>query len=320
MNIRKIAIEIKEMLDNAHSIAIISHRSPDADTVGSNLALREILERWGKKVVSACADVIPDELNFLCKTDTFQQEFELKDIDIIVCVDVSSTAQAVFLEKYPDIFEKKIPIINIDHHPSNSLYGTTNLVLPDCAAATLIMYGLFQIWNEKISRQMATALLCGLYFDTGSFMHSNTCNEVYQAGGELLKLGADINLIVKNLFRTHGIGKLKIWGKILSEIQQTDKNVVFSAVTEEDFAECRTKSGDSSGAIDYLSMAQDNLFAALLGEDGSGNIRGSFRTKNDDIDLSELAAAFGGGGHKKASGFCIPGKLKKEIVWKIDPS
>ncbi len=331
-------MQIKTALQNANTVAIISHRNPDADTVGSNLALREILERWGKKVTSACVDPVPSELEFLSTISAFQQEFVLKDIDIIVCVDISGTTQTVFLERYSDIFKKKIPIINIDHHRSNSLYGTINLVLPDCAATTLIMYRLFKIWDEKISKKMATALLCGLYFDTGSFMHSNTCDQVYMAGGELLELGAEINLIVKNLFRTHGIEKLKIWGKILSEIKQTDKNVVFSVIrpsrseaniepsrhdgtslTEKDSTWQRAKSSLTSGVVDYLSMAKDNLFAALLAEDNSGNIRGSLRARNDDIDLSEIAAAFGGGGHKKASGFCIPGRLKKETVWKIEP-
>lgn len=315
---RKIAAEIKETIQNAHTVGIISHRNPDADTVGSNLALREIFEKWGKKVISACNDPVPSELEFLKGANLFQQAFELKDIDVIVYVDISSTAQSVFLEKYADIFRKKIPIINIDHHPSNSRYGTINLVLTESASATLIVYQLLQIWNEKVSKEMATALLCGLYFDTGSFMHSNTCSQVYLAGGELLKLGADINLIVKNLFRTHGIEKLKIWGKILSEVRQTDKNVIFSAITEKDFGGSRAKISDSGGAVDYLSMVHGNLFAALLAEDGCGNIRGSMRTRKNNIDLSEIAAAFGGGGHKKASGFSIQGSLKKEIVWKIE--
>lgn len=315
---KKIAMEIKELVDTANTIAIISHRSPDADTIGSNLALREIFESHGKEVISLCYDPIPSQLSFLMKTEKFQKNTDIEDIDIIICVDAGSQAQTVFLEKYPEILDGQTPVINIDHHTSNSRYGMINLVIPEAASTTLIIYHLLKIWGEKINKTVATALMAGLYFDTGSFMHSNTDEDTYQVGGELLLLSAKSDVISKNLFRNNSIKKLKVWGKILSNSAQTSKRVAFSCITQKDLQEYQAEAADASGTIDYLNTIKDSLFAALLVEDETGNIRGSFRTKNNDINVSELASFLGGGGHKKASGFCIPGRLKKEVVWKVE--
>ena len=164
---------------------------------------------------------------------------------------------------------------------------------------------------------MATSLLCGLYYDTGSFMHSNTTDQVYKIAGELMQLGADYKTIAKKLFRSHSLNKLKLWGELLSNLKQTDNNIIVAGLRAEDFNAHNAKLEDCSGAIDYLSMAKDNEFATLLIEDGKGNVRGSLRSRKNDHNLSEIASLLGGGGHKKASGFTIKGKLQKQTVWSI---
>ena len=334
---KKTAMELKELIDAANTIAIISHRSPDADTIGSNLALREIFENHDKKVISLCYDSVPSQMDFLTKeeetseqndnglsskqsdfTEKFQKETDFDLCDVIICLDAASEAQTVFLEKYPELLDGQTPVINIDHHVSNSRYGMINLVIPEAASTTLIIYHLLKIWGEKINEKTATALMAGLYFDTGSFMHSNTDGNVYQAGGELLLMSAKRDVITKNLFRTSSIEKLKLLGKILSNVTQTPKGVAFSCVTQKDLQKNNLRCGDASGAIDYLNTVKNSLFAAMLVEDDKNNIRGSFRTRNDDVNLSELACFLGGGGNKKASGFQIEGRLKKEVEWKVE--
>lgn len=308
---------ILQLIQASKSIVIISHRNPDADTIGSNLALREVLEKYGKKVFSACVDPI-DNKNFkLISDNLYQTQLDLDLIDLIICVDAGSKSQLAFPQDYPEIFSGRFSIINIDHHASNEGYGTVNLVFPDAASTTLIVHHLLKSWNEVITPKMATMLLYGLYYDTGSFMHSNTNDDVYETAADLLKLGADFNAIVKDVFKTHSIEKLKLWGKILSDVQMTPNKIVVSGVKEADLKKNNATIADVSGAIDYLSMASGNAFATILSEDGNGNIRGSLRTKDNEINLSEIAGLLGGGGHKKASGFTIAGQLKKEIHWSI---
>lgn len=316
----EIAKTIWSTIQKAHKIAIISHRNPDADSIGSNLALYELLTRQGKQVTPVCVDPMPSEVKFLENLEKYQQEFNPLALDLLICVDAGSSKQTGFLDKYPElknIVATKLPLINIDHHASNENYGTINLVLPNAASTTMIIYELLQLWDEKITKSIATALLSGLYYDTGSFMHSNTSEEVYQVAGQLMQRGADFKTIARKLFRSHSMTKLRLWGELLNDLKQTDKNIVVAGLQEKDFKRLNATAEDISGAIDYLSMAKDNEFAAMLIEDGKGNVRGSLRSRKNDHNLSEIAALLGGGGHKKASGFTIKGKLKKETVWAV---
>lgn len=313
-----IAGEIVGTSQKAQKIVIISHRNPDADSIGSNLALRQFLEAMGKEVVSACVDPVPKEMLFLPGADTFRQSFDINETDLIICVDAGSTAQTGFLDRQPELFRSGKPIINIDHHPSNNGYGTVNLVVNDAASTTLVILNLFKTLGIEITASVATCLLCGLYYDTGSFMHSNTSEEVYEAASELMTAGADMETIVKNMYKNRNISQLKTWGRILDNMKLTPNNIVVSGITRKELEACCSSTAETSGIIDYLSTVKDAEFATLLVEDEKGNVRGSFRTRKNDINLSEMAEMFGGGGHKKASGFNLPGVLRKETVWTVE--
>ena len=135
--------------------------------------------------------------------------------------------------------------------------------------------------------------------------------------GQLQSRGADFKTIVNKLFHTTPINQMKLWGRILNRARINKKNVVSSAVTKSDLQELGLTPKDISGVIDYLNSVPDSKFCVLLSEDLQGNVKGSLRTQRDDVDLSELTASFGGGGHKKAAGFTMPGTLEQETVWKI---
>lgn len=319
MNIlKKLSGQIFTELKKAQNILIISHRNPDADCIGSNLGLRLFLEKSGKNVTSACIDKIPAGFEFLPNYDSFTNHFRLQNFDLIISVDVGSTAQLGFDKTVPELLNKTLPFINIDHHPSNNNFGTLNLIQENKASTTLILYLLFEDWKIKISPDIATCLLYGLYYDTGSFMHSNTTNEVYEVASKLLLAGANNKLIVQNLYKNRSIQQLMVWGKILSDAKLTSHNILVSGILEKDITDCKASTDTISGIIDYLSMIQEARFAVLMHEDGKGNIKGSFRTRSNNVDLSQLASIFGGGGHKKASGFSVQGKLGKKLYWNID--
>ncbi|MCC7197495.1 bifunctional oligoribonuclease/PAP phosphatase NrnA [Candidatus Peregrinibacteria bacterium] len=314
-----IAGNIFDTLKNAQHVLIISHRHPDADTIGSNVALRLILERHGIKVTSACVDKIGPGTEFLPHGGDFINTIDPEDFDVYVSVDAGSISQSAFPEKFPAMLNKQKPFITIDHHPSNLGYGTLNLVVSNAASTTLVLYHLFQKWKEKITPPIATTLLYGLYYDTGSFMHSNTCEDVYQVAGTLMSLGADQKSITKHLFKERTIEQLKLWGSVLENMTVNDNKVVQSAVQNKTLEDIGATNHQLSGVIDYLSMTKENRFATLLCEDGTGQIRGSFRTRRDDVDVGGMAQSLGGGGHKKASGFTIQGNLEEKVRWSILP-
>lgn len=314
-----IANNIFDTLKNAQHVLIISHRHPDADTIGSNIALRLVLEKYNVKVTSACVDELGPGTGFLPHGLSFINTIDPQDYDVYVSVDAGSTSQAAFPEKHPEMLNKEKPFITIDHHPSNHGYGTLNLVVANAASTTLVLYYLFKKWNEPLTPQIATTLLYGLYYDTGSFMHSNTCEDVYQVAGDLMSCGADQKSITKHLFKERTIEQLKLWGSVLENITVNDNKVVQSAVQNKTLEDIGATNHQLSGVIDYLSMIKENRFATLLCEDGQGQVRGSFRTRRDDVDVGGMAQSLGGGGHKKASGFTLQGDLEEKVRWTIQP-
>ena len=308
--------KVQDRILKSRRIILISHRNPDSDSIGSNLAMRHYMEKIGKKVFSVCSDPIPHSCRFLPKADLFTNDFDFNENDLLLAIDTSSMQQIGFENKKKTILRHKNLII-IDHHHTNPGFGTINLIYHSAAATTIIIYHLLSSLKAKIDPAMATCLLSGLYGDTGSFMHSNTNEEALEVASILMRLGAQRELIIKNLYKNKTIEQLYLWGKIFSDAVLTKKNILVSAVKNEDLQNFNTDHESISGAIDHLNTIKGSDITALLSEDQNGNIRGSLRTKREDIDLTEIAKSFGGGGHTKASGFTIPGKLKKETQWKI---
>ncbi len=309
--------QIKKEFEKASKILVVSHRKPDADTLGSAISLRLLLGQWGKDVVLACIDKPSSVFSFLPCVDEYVGEFDLAEFDLVVIVDAGASYMTNFHLKYENFFKTDAVMINIDHHASNDHFGTLNYVDPQAASTTVMIYRLFNAWGVDIDADIATCLVSGIYGDTGGFMHSNTSGEVYEIAAELMERSARIGDIVKALFRTNNVSTLRLWGKVLEQAHVTSDDVVMSVVREDDYEKIGASPGDLSGVIDYLNMVPDSKFAVLINEDRQGNVKGSMRTRSEDVDLSRIAAVFGGGGHPKASGFSIKGKLQEKVQYEI---
>lgn len=309
--------EAKSFLNKANNILVISHRKPDSDTLGAAICMRIFLKKLGKEVTLACVNKPSNSFSFFPYINEYVDNFELKNYDRIVIVDSGASYMTEFHFKYENLFKSGIPILNIDHHASNDNFGTINIVKPEKASTTVILYEMLTQWGVEIDAEMASCLLTGIYGDTGSFMHSNTNKEVYAISADLMEKGAKIAEISKNLFRKNSLSTLKLWGKVLEKAYITSDNVVMSVIKQDDYETVGAHPENLSGVIDYLSMVPDTKFAVLINEDRKGNVKGSFRTRKEGVDLSRIAAVFGGGGHPKASGFSIPGKLEEEVSYRI---
>lgn len=307
------------LIKKSNNILVIAHRRPDGDTLGACIAFRRTLTELGKDITMACVDDIPERYAYLPDINLFIKEFNFKDYDLLIVCDAGASYMTSYHEKYPHIFKGDVPVINIDHHASNDNFGTINIVDSKSASTTMILYEFLKQANYKITPQIATALITGLYNDTGSFMHQNTTSDVLKIAGELMAYGGRVVDVSKSLFKTTPISTLKLWGRVLSNVKVNKDGVAMSVVTKKDFDECNAEHDELSGAVDFINCVPDSKFTVLLHEDDKGNVKGSFRTRNDDVDLDEVASKFGGGGHKKAAGFTLPGKLEKEVKWKIVP-
>jgi len=298
--------KIWKKLMEVNRVLLVAHREPDADTLGSAIALKIALEREGKDTTVACVDVPGDKFSFFSHIDEVVQDFSIEDFDIVVIVDAGAAYLTNFHLKYDNFFTAR-PIINIDHHGSNDRFGEINLVDSGASSCTMVIYNIFKKLEIEIDQDMATALLAGLYSDTGSFMHSNTSAAAYGMAADLVERGADMAGIVKNLFKTREVATLKLWGDVLQRTEVNDDNVVVSVVSENDLRNHDAE--ELSGIVDYLNMVDESKYSVLIYEDRKGHIKGSLRTRKEDVDVSRIAAVFGGGGHKKASGFTIDGRL-----------
>lgn len=314
--------EISKVFDQKSTFLIISHRAPDADAVGANLALRRALKKMGKTVYSACVDPIPDSSLFLEDADQYIQNIEpiMESVEAIVSVDCGAAGLVAYIALYPDFFSGKIPYINIDHHASNELFGTINLVDAEACSASFLVYHLLLDLGLTVDRHMASALMQGLYFDTGSFMHPNTDSEVFLMAADLAQKGADYKRSAKELFHNTPINHLKIWGLAMERLKMNRDHVAISHLQKEDFAKYGADKEALSGIMNYINSIPDAKFSMLLAEDEKGNVKGSTRTQREDVNLSEYCGQFGGGGHKMAAGFTIPGSLEEETVYKVNRS
>ncbi len=302
----------------ANKILLVSHRRPDGDTLGASCALYLALQKIGKKPTLACIDEIPRRLRSIPATEKYVREFDFTDYDLIIISDAGAYHMTGFHEKYPDFLSKKVPILNIDHHASNEGFGTFNLIDTVASSATMVVWNLLKTLAIPPTKEIAIALMAGIYNDTGGFMHSNTTQETFEIASELARSGFSVTEIVRPMFKQSTIAQLKLWGFILENMHKNDKDVVSSVVTESDLKIIGAHGSDTGGIVDLMNTVPDSSFILLLAED-DGWVKGSLRTQREDVNLSELAGEFGGGGHKKASGFRVHGRLEKQIVWKIVP-
>lgn len=307
---------ILNIIEKSDKILIISHRNPDPDTTGSNIALRHFLLSKGITSSSACIDPMPEKLKALAGYMDFITDFDPKNYDLFISVDCGSADQISFNKYHKSILGRKL--INIDHHPNNEIPSILSLTDPTAASASIIIFELLTAWNAQITPQMATWLLFGIYFDTGSFMHSNTNDQVYRIAAALLQKGANQREITRLLYRNQTIEKLHLWGRALSNLKKNRSNTVITGLTPKDFTDCNATKDDASGLIDYLGAINGSDYATFLCSDPQHNqVRGSLRTRHDNVDVSAVAKQLGGGGHRKASGFAIDGTLKREMHWTI---
>ena len=313
----KVVEQIKQKIIGAKKTLLLAHKSPDGDTLGAALACYLYFKGLGK-VVDVCSYDRPAEgLRFLPAVDEVIHAIDEASYDLIISFDSADPKLSGFDKSHPEIFSRRDRHINIDHHPSNLMYAGINLVVTNCASTTQVLFYLFKHFKAIFTRDIATCLLTGLYTDTGSFMHQNTTSETLRVGSELVRFGADVASISRHFFQTKPVNQLRLWGRILGRVKRTKDDVLVSAVTKLDFDELGSNKDHLSGAIEFLKYVPGIRYAEILSEEEGGKVKGSLRTIREDVDVSAIAAGFGGGGHIKAAGFSIPGRLEQELQWKV---
>ncbi len=238
------------------------------------------------------------------------------DYDLIISVDAPNEDMLgdIFLEN-KEVFSG-IDFINFDHHISNTNFGTLNIVDDKASSTCEILFGVIQSLEENIiTSEIATALLTGILFDTRTFQNANTTSKSLTISAQLVSMGAKREEIVSSIYKTKPLAMLKLWGKILSSLNIDKKyKIVWGVITQQDFVDfgLDSKNGNENLIDDILSGVEGTETAILLTEKSAGLITCSVRCKGER-DANEFAKIFGGGGHKKASGFKIEGKQVNDV-------
>ncbi|MBI4836376.1 MAG: DHH family phosphoesterase [Candidatus Abawacabacteria bacterium] len=302
--------KLKEAIQKASHILLIDPAGIDGDSIGSHLAWKMGLEQLGKRTTHFCISPLPNKNKFLPRSEEITDKLpEPQSVDVAILCDQGDVMHG--LKERFDELKKQTTIINVDHHFSNKGIGHINIMVPEATSSTQVTYYLLRELGVNITAEIATCLLNGIYTDTGSFQHSNTSPEILELASVLLKRGANFKGIVHNNFHSMPISKLRIWGRVLQRIHVSEKQVTVSGVTQEDFQQTQSSPDALEGVVDFMTGIPQSKFSILLSE-RKDIVKGSLRTLRDDIDLSALAQLMNGGGHRKASGFSLPGTLKVE--------
>ena len=309
-NHKTISQAIYQQIAKAQNILLICHQGPDGDALGSNLALLNYLLKEKKQVTSFCLDPAPNFLNFLPNVELLTDDHRIfqQAYDTVIMVDCSNLEYAG-VDGLMTAIPSKFTLINIDHHASNPDYGDFNLVLSEASSTAEIVYRLLKDWQADINSEIATSLATGIITDTHGFVNPATNYQTLAATADLKNKGANIHRIVQITLQQLNVNVLQLLGRALARLNKIEKyNLVYTYLTREDFLECEVDDSVMKGVANFLHILKEGEVLMVLREKEDNTIKASLRTTGQ-TDLAKLAEVFGGGGHQKAAGFSLSGKL-----------
>ena len=286
---------------------VTSHDNPDGDAIGSLLALHLALASLGKdtKMVLGGVAPLPEEYEFLDLERNGLRTEAPDDVGDRVLVAVDCAQESRIVER--TLVERARLTINIDHHHDNSRFGDINLVVADASSTGEVLADVFREAGVVLTAEIALALYTALVTDTGRFQYSNTTPKAFRLAADLLEAGADGSKVFVEVYESTPFPKLKLLARALERATPlVDGRVVVSELVRLDFEESGAEEPYSEGVIDHLRSVEGAELVALIRElpnGASATRKGSLRSRPDGVDVSEIARAFGGGGHRRAAGF-----------------
>jgi len=294
---------IIEALQNCRTVLISVHKSPDGDALGSQIALMLALEKMNKTVTCHNLDPVPQIYRFLPHQARITSGPNVAGrFDAMIVLDSDPPRTGLFAGDYP-----ASTLINIDHHITNPRVWR----LEASASATgEMIYRLVQQAGLPIDREMALCLYTSIFTDTGSFRYSNTSPECMRISAALLEAGADPWLVTENVYESNSYNRLKLLGTVLGNMERSpDHRMAWVVVTDDLFQKTGTTSEDTDNFVNYVRSVSGVEVAILFRQTAPKQYKISLRSKGR-VDLSSLAQALGGGGHKNAAGSTLDGTLE----------
>ena len=300
--------EVLDELQGAEKLIVVTHENPDGDALGSLIAMHAILSAMAKDSLPFIDErelPLPAEYEFLQVPDLITsppRDLEQRTIVFLDCGNVErNPAEAL---RRPGMHT-----INIDHHHDNTRFGTVNLVDSTASSTAELVWDLMHGLEVELTLPIAEALYVGLITDTGKFMYENTSPRAHRMAAELIEAGVDVHEIYRRVYEGVPFGKLALLARGLANAQRFDSGrLTVTELGAQDFAESDAEESYSEGVIDHLRAVEGTAVAALVRDrlsNGSGEPlrKVSLRASDERVDVSRIARAMGGGGHRQAAGF-----------------
>jgi len=310
--------EIRKIIDAIASrkrFVISSHSRPDGDSIGSQLAMAYALKELGKEVTLINSDLAPPPLL------TFPGVPEIR-----IAAEAVGEFDAAIVMECGDLARTgvkgldRVFLINIDHHPGNTGYGQVNWFDPTAAACGEMVFELVRLLGVPLSLEIATHIYLAILTDTGSFHYSSISPRTFDISKKCVEAGVDPVLVARNVYDSNNMGRLKLFGAVLSAMQIDQTGRI--AIVYLDHEMARAAGGtyeDTEGLINLPLTVKEIQSVVFFKQTEKDEYRVSMRSKGD-IDIGAVAKEFGGGGHKNAAGCTVAGAidaLQKTFVEKI---
>jgi bifunctional oligoribonuclease and PAP phosphatase NrnA len=300
---------------------VIGHQFPDGDAIGSVLGLGLMLKAAGYEVQASWPEPfeIPEKYSFLPGA-----ELLVKPELVGLADPVAFALDCANAGRLEELREKVLtaPVVNMDHHPDNSLFGNANLVDPASSATAEIVYGAAASFGLTIDKDVAICLYTGIVTDTGRFQFSNTTGTTLRIAAELVEAGVEPHRVYENVYQSDSLPYLRLSGEVLSSaVYDCELGLIYGTLMQADLERFGVKMNETEDLIDNLRALRGHKVAALLKELTDGSIRVSLRSRVD-VDIGSIARKLGGGGHRVAAGYTSSRKnvdealseLKGEII------
>jgi len=301
--------EIGEQLLGRDEYIVVGHAIPDGDCIGSVLGLCLGLQSLGKKAQMLLEDPVPPIYVYLTGVNNIMgpDKFTGSPGNVIY-LDCSDKYRVG--EKMEELLADSSFVINIDHHPTNDLFGDYNYVEPRAGATAEIIYKLLKYLDVEITPEIADPLYAGIIKDTGSFLNSNTTSETMRITADLLDKGADVNKARINLIESKPREEVLLLRQAIQHIDfSEDGKIAWMMLSYKEVKDIGALDIHPEGIINYTRMIKGVEVGLLFRETSPGYVKVGFRSRGR-VDVSSLAAALGGGGHRQAAGAEQEGSLE----------
>jgi len=308
-----------QALDRATEVALACHINPDPDALGSMLGLAQFLRERGKTVVCSYGNVPfeqPRWVEALPGSDVLIPPNEFPKVPpVMVTLDCASTDR---LGALLGCANKAKELIWIDHHVSNEGAGTIPVIDPKASSTAEMVYRLMRHMGGDIPPSAAACLYAGIVTDTGRFQYEATSPETLRLAAELRSHDFDHAELARALFEDNGVAYLRLLAVALGRlVLDADADLVWTYLTQEDIAKEGIPMGETDDLIDVIRTAREADVAAVLKQQRDGRFKVSMRSRGGH-DVSAIAAAHGGGGHRLAAGYTAKGSLEDGVRGLVD--